>query len=36
MCISAYDLYLKQHYGDYMKLPAENERETHSSIAFWK
>lgn len=36
MCISAYDIYLKQLYGNYMKLPAENERETHSSIAFWK
>lgn len=36
MCISAYDAYLKQHYGDYMKLPKESERVTHSSKAFWK
>ncbi|WP_278622058.1 LicD family protein [Prevotella denticola] len=36
MCISAYDIYLKQLYGDYMKLPKDSERVTHSSKAFWK
>ena len=27
--ISNYDYYLMTYYGDYMKLPPENERETH-------
>lgn len=27
MCISKYDIYLKQHYGDYMKLPSMEDRE---------
>jgi len=32
-----YDTYLKAHYGeDYMQLPAESERISHGTIAFWK
>ena len=30
MVIKEYDRYLKQVFGDYMKLPPENERRTHS------
>lgn len=31
-----YDLYLTQVYGDYMQVPPENERITHSFTAYWK
>jgi lipopolysaccharide cholinephosphotransferase len=30
------DLYLHQMYGDYLKLPPENERKYHPSVAYWK
>ncbi len=30
------DLYLKQMYGDYLKLPPENERKVHPSNVYWK
>ena len=31
---SGYDTYLKENYGDYMKLPPENKRYTHSFDAY--
>lgn len=31
---SGYDTYLRQNYGDYMKLPPENKRYTHSLDAY--
>jgi len=34
--IKDYDLYLTQHYDDYMQLPPENKRVTHSLEAYWK
>lgn len=30
------DAYLRQMYGDYMKLPPENERKVHPSNVYWK
>lgn len=36
MCIAEYDLYLQQHYGQYMNLPSDNEQISHGSKAFWK
>lgn len=36
-CISAYDAYLKKHYGDYMQLPPEYMRvRAHNFSAWWK
>lgn len=36
-CIKHYDLYLTQHYGDYMQLPPLAERTSeHSFKAYWK
>ncbi len=36
-CISAYDGYLKKHYGDYMQLPPEYMRvRAHNFSAWWK
>lgn len=36
-CITEYDKYLKASYGDYMKLPPEDERVSHHSFdAYWK
>lgn len=34
--IMHYDLYLTQHYGNYMELPPEEKRVTHLSLAYWK
>ena len=34
--IRDYDLYLKQHYNNYMEQPPIDKRVTHSSIAFWR
>ncbi|MDE7309906.1 MAG: LicD family protein, partial [Lachnospiraceae bacterium] len=31
-----YDEVLKKQYGNYMKLPPENERIAHSYLAYWK
>ena len=31
-----YDFYLSKLYGDYMKLPPEDKRRTHSVNAVWK
>jgi hypothetical protein len=31
-----YDYFLTHFYGDYMKIPPENERLTHGTTAFWK
>ncbi|MCZ9310876.1 LicD family protein [Weissella koreensis] len=36
MVISDYDLYLKNLYGDYMKLPPKNKRITHSFYSFYR
>ena len=36
MAISGYDLYLSQHYSDYMKLPPLKDRLNHSLEAYWK
>lgn len=33
--IRDYDLYLKQHYNNYMELPPIDKQVTHSSTAFW-
>ena len=35
-CPAEYDKRLKQLYGDYMKLPPENERVAHVMHAYWK
>lgn len=36
-CISAFDAYLKKHYGDYMQLPPEEMRvRAHDFRAWWK
>lgn len=36
-CIRHFDLYLTQHYGDYMQLPPIEDRvSAHSFIAYWK
>ncbi len=32
----AWDVYLKLVYGDYMQLPPEEKRKTHSITAWWK
>lgn len=34
--IKDYDTYLRQIYGDYMKLPPENKRRSHGVEAYWK
>jgi lipopolysaccharide cholinephosphotransferase len=31
-----YDDYLRRNYGDYMKLPPEDQRTTHHFEAYWK
>lgn len=36
LVIKDYDIYLRQHYGDYMELPPEESRITHSSRCYWK
>lgn len=37
MSICDYNLYLRQIYGDYMKMPPENKRKSHHLIeAYWK
>ena len=35
--ISAYDIYLSQHYGDYMKLPPKEQQVSlHEYKVWWK
>ena len=31
-----WDAYLKDLYGDYMKLPPENQRKTHKFVVYWR
>jgi len=33
---SRWDIYLENIYGDYMKLPPEDERKPHSNTVFWR
>lgn len=35
-CPAGYDAYLKQLYGDYMRIPKEGERAAHSFRAYWR
>ena len=34
--VKDWHIYLEQHYNDYMALPPEGQRETHSIKAYWK
>ena len=33
--VAEWDKYLKQIYGNYMELPPENQRQSHSLDAYW-
>lgn len=35
MAISQYDVYLRQHYGDYMALPPVEQRGNHNATYYW-
>ena len=35
-CPAGYDAYLKQPYGNYMRIPKEGERAAHSFRAYWR
>ena len=35
-CIEQYDLYLKQHYGNYMELPPIDRQQTHHSFSAYR